>query len=144
HKMGDVYQDKMTKDLDKTMIREGVKEDLSQLDRTDGYLGEYHTKSPFLIVKYRDYILVDGDLINVYLNDKLLRSQIYLNADFGELKITLTQGINNIDFVVASTGTSGGNTAELHVLDDANKTITTQYWDNKALGVKIKMIIVKE
>jgi hypothetical protein len=144
HNLGGVYQDKMTKDLDKTMVREELKEDKSVLDRTDRYLGEYRTKSEFFVVKYRDYILVDGDLINVYSNDKLLRSQLYLNADFGELKIPLTQGINDIEFVVASTGTSGGNTAELHVLDDANKPITTQYWDNKALGVKIKMIVIRE
>jgi hypothetical protein len=144
HKLGDVYQAKMTKDLDKTMIREELKEDKSVLDRVDRYLGEYRTKSEFFIVKYRDYIQIDGDLINVYLNGKIVRSQLYLDYDFGALKIPLALGFNNIEFVVASTGTSGGNTAELHVLDDVNREITSEYWNNLALGVKIKMIVIRE
>ena len=144
HKLGDVYQDKMTKDLDKTMIREGLKEDNSTLDRVDRYLGEYRTKSEFFAVKYRDYIAIDGDLINVYLNGKLLRSGLYLNYEFGEFRIPLTLGLNNIELVVASTGTSGGNTAELHILDDVNRNVTTEYWNNLALGVKIKMIVIRE
>jgi hypothetical protein len=144
HKLGDVYQAKMTKDLDKTLIREELKEDKSVLDRVDRYLGEYRTKSEFFVVKYRDYIQIDGDLINVYSNGKVLRSELYLNSEFGEFRIPLTLGFNNIEFVVASTGTSGGNTAELHVLDDVNREITSEYWNNLALGVKIKMIVIRE
>lgn len=144
HKLGDVYQDKMTKDIDKIMIREGLKEDKSLLDRKDRYLGEYRTKSKFLTLKYRDYIVIDGDLINVYLNGNLLRAGLYMNDDFGEFQIPLSMGFNNIELVVASTGTSGGNTAELHVSDDVNRNITTEYWNNLALGVKIKIIAVKE
>lgn len=144
HKLGDVYLDKMTKDLDKTLIREELKEDKSVLDRVDRYLGEYKTKSEFFIVKYRDYIAIDGDLINVYLNGKVLYSSLYLNYEFGEFKIPLALGFNNIEFVVASMGSSGGNTAELHVLDDSNKDVKTEYWNNLALGVKIKMIVIKE
>lgn len=144
HKLGDVFQSKMTKDLDKTLIREELKEDKSFLDRVDRYLGEYRTKSEFFAVKYRDYIQIDGDLINVYLNGKILRSELYLNSEFGEFRIPLALGFNNIEFVVASTGTSGGNTAELHVLDDVNREITSEYWNNLALGVKIKMIVIRE
>lgn len=144
HKLGDVYQAKMTKDLDKTMVREELKEDKSQLDRTDRYLGEYKTKSEFYVVKYRDYIQIDGDLINIYINSKLLRSELYLNSGFGELKIPLALGLNVIELAVASTGTSGGNTAEIHFLDDVKQSITTEYWNNLALGVKIKMIVVRE
>ena len=141
---GDVYMDKMEKDLGKTLVKEGLKEDSRFLDRSDRYLGEYRTKSEFFVVKYRDYIQIDGDLVNVYLNSKLLYSELYMNYELGEIRIPLALGFNNVEFVVASTGTSGGNTAEIHVLDDLNKTVTTEYWENKALGVKIKMIIIKE
>lgn len=144
HKLGDVYQSKMTKDLDKTMVQEGLKEDKSTLDRVDRYLGDYKTKSEYFAVKYRDYIQIDGDLINIYSNGKLLRSNLYLNSNFGEFRIPLVLGLNDIEFVVASTGTSGGNTAEIHVLDDVNRSITTEYWNNLALGVKIKMIVIRE
>lgn len=144
HKLGDVYQNKMTKDLDKTMVREGLKEDNSFLDRTNRYLGDFRTKSNLLVVTYRDYIQIDGDLFNVYLNDQLIQSQLYLNYELGEFKIPLSKGINKIEFVVASQGTSGGNTAEIHVIDDASKSVTDEYWDNLALGTKIKLIVIKE
>jgi hypothetical protein len=144
HKLGDVYQDKMTKDLDKTIVREGLKEDNSFLDRTNRYLGDFRTKSNLLVVAYRDFIQIDGDLFSVYLNDQLIQSQLYLNYELSEFKIPLSKGINKIEFVVASQGTSGGNTAEIHVLDDTSKSITDEYWDNLALGTKIKLIVVKE
>lgn len=144
HQLGDVYLAKMTKDLDKTMVREELKFDKSLLDRVDRYLGEYNTKSEFFVLKYRDYIEIDGDLINVYVNNKLLRSGLYLNFEFGELRIPLSVGINNIELVVASTGTSGGNTAEIHFLDDKKSSITKEYWNNLALGVKIKTIVIRE
>lgn len=144
HKLGDVFQEKMTKDLDKTMVREGLKEDFSSLDRANRYLGDFKTKSKFLIVKYRDYIQIDGDLINVYLNDKIIQSQLYLYSQLDEFKIPLSTGINNIEFVVASQGTSGGNTAEIHVIDDAGKPMTNEYWNNLALGTRIKLIVIKD
>ena len=144
HKLGDVYQEKMTQDLKKTMIQEGLKEDTSSLDRTNRYLGDYKTKSEYLMVKYRDYIQVDGDLINVYWNDKIIQSKLYLYGSFNEFKIPLIVGINTIEFVVASQGTSGGNTAEIHVIDDKDKSMTVEYWNNLALGTKIKMIVIRE
>ena len=144
HKMGDVYQDKMTKDLGKTMIREGLKEDNSFLDRKDRDLGEFRTKSDFLLINYRDYIQIDGDLINIYVNDKLIQSQMYLYSQMNQIKIPLTLGYNKIELVVASTGSSGGNTAEIHAIDDAGKSITDEYWNNLALGTKIKLMVIKE
>jgi len=144
HKMGDVYQEKMAKDLDKTMIREGLKEDTSFLDRKDRDLGEFKTKSDFLLINYRDYIQIDGDLITIYVNDKLFVSQLYLYSQMSQVKIPMVAGINKVELVVASTGTSGGNTAEIHASDDAGKAITEEYWNNLALGTKIKLIVIKE
>ena len=144
HKMGDVYVANMTKDLSKTMIREGLKEDTSFLDRKNRDLGEFRTKSDFLFISYRDYIQIDGDLINIYVNDKLFRSQLYLYSQMSQVKIPLVLGINKVELVVASTGTSGGNTAEIHAVDDAGKAITDEYWNNLALGTKIKLLVIKE
>ncbi len=144
HKLGDVYQANMSKDLSTTMIREGLKEDNSFLDRKDRDLGEFRTKSHFLFISYRDYIQIDGDLITIYVNDKLFRSQLYLYSQMDQIKIPLVVGINKVELVVASTGTSGGNTAEIHAADDAGKTITDEYWNNLALGTKIKLLVIKE
>lgn len=139
HSLGEVYQDKMTKDLHKT-LHEGE----GPLDRTNRYLGDFKTKAEFLVVKYRDYIQIDGDLINVYLNDKLIQSQVYLYYQLGQFKIPLSKGINNIEFVVASQGTSGGNTAEIHVIENDGKPLTDEYWNNLALGTRIKLLVIKE
>lgn len=144
HKMGDVYQANMTKDLSKTMIREGLKEDNSFLDRKNRDLGEFKTKSEFLHLSYRDYIQIDGDRISIYVNDKLFRAQLYLYSQMDQIKIPLAKGFNKIELVVASTGTSGGNTAEIHAADDAGKMVTDEYWNNLALGTKIKLIMIKE
>ena len=144
HKLGDVYQANMAKDLSTTMIREGLKEDNSLLDRNDRDLGEFKTKSNFLFISYRDYIQIDGDLINIYVNDKLFRSQLYLYSQMSQVKIPLLVGLNKVELVVASTGTSGGNTAEIHAADDDGKTITDEYWNNLALGTKIKLLVIKE
>lgn len=144
HSLGEKYQSKMTKDLEKRMIHEGLKEDTSTLDRANRYLGDFRTKSEFLVVKYRDYIQIDGDLISVYVNGTIIQSNLYLYSHLSQFKIPLKTGINNIEFVVASQGTSGGNTAEIHVIDDASKSITDEYWNNLALGTKIKLIVVKE
>jgi hypothetical protein len=49
HKLGDVYQDKMAKDLEKTMVQEGLKEDDSYLVKIDLNFGEIRTKSKYFI-----------------------------------------------------------------------------------------------
>jgi hypothetical protein len=144
HKLGDVYLDKMTKDLSKTMVREELKEDKSLLDRKDRDLGEFRTNSEFLFISYRDYIQIDGDLINIYVNDKLFRSQLYLYSQMNQIEIPLVLGINKIELIVSSTGTSGGNTAEIHAGDATGKIITEEYWNNLALGTKIKLLVIKE
>lgn len=144
HKLGDVYQSKMTKDLEKTMIQEGLKEDDSKLDRKNRFLGDFKTKSKYLLVRYRDYVHIDGDLIDVYCNGKMIQSKLYLYSTMEDFKIPLEIGINTIEFVVASQGTSGGNTAEIHVIDDSSRSVTNEYWNNLALGTKIKLIVVKE
>jgi hypothetical protein len=144
HKMGDVYQAAMSNDLNKGLIREGLKEDTSLLDRKDRDLGEFRTKSEFLFIRYRDYIQIDGDLITIYVNDKLFRAQLYLYSQMNQIKIPLTVGFNKVELVVASTGTSGGNTAEIHAIDDAGKSVTNEYWNNLALGTKIKLLVIKE
>jgi hypothetical protein len=61
-----------------------------------------------------------------------------------QIKIPLVKGINKVELVVASTGTSGGNTAEIHAYDDAGKVVTDEYWNNLALGTKIKLLLIKE
>ncbi len=144
HKMGDVYKEKMTADLGKSLIREGLKEDSSFLDRENRDLGEFRTKSELLIMHYRDYMQIDGDVINIYINDKLFKSQMYLFSQLQNIKLPLSKGINIIELVVASTGTYGGNTGEIHAIDGLGTKLKDEYWNNLALGTKIKLLVIKE
>ncbi|MFM9824763.1 hypothetical protein [Flavobacterium sp.] len=139
HKLGDVYQDKMQKDLDNTLHENDV-----SLVREDKYFGEFKTKSKFYIVKYRDFIAVDGDLVRVYQNDKVIMNAIAMDSFYNEFKINLVEGINKIEFVAMNTGTSGGNTAEFQIYDDQGNLFNSYYWDNLATGFKGKLIIIKE
>jgi hypothetical protein len=136
---GDVYKEKMEKDLYKTLH-----ENDAPLLRQNFYFGDFKTKSLFLTVKYRDYIYVDGDLLRIYSNGKIIKSELYLEGILKEIKIDLADGINKIDFEALNTGTSGGNTAEIQIYDDKNVLITSNLWDNLAAGYKGSIIMVRE
>ncbi len=139
HKLGDVFQEKMQRDLNKTLH-----ENDAPLVREDKYFGDYKTKSKFYIVKYRDFIAVDGDLVRVYQNDKVIMNALEMDSFYNDFRIDLVEGINKIEFVAMNTGTSGGNTAEFQIYDDQGKLFNSYYWDNLATGFKGKLIIFKE
>lgn len=136
---GDIYRDKMTKDLNKT-LHEGD----APLLRENMDFGQRKTKSKYLIIKYRDYIVVDGDLLRVYSNGLVIQNQLYLDANLNEFRINLAEGFNKLEFEALNTGTSGGNTAEIQVYDDANTLISDSYWNNLAAGFKGSLLIIKE
>ena len=136
---GDVYKEKMAQDLNKTL-----NENNAPLLKKNFDFGDYKTKSEYLIVKYRDYIYVDGDLLRVYLNYNVIRSELFLEGTLKEIKIVLNPGINKVEFEALNTGTSGGNTAEIQIYDDKNNLITTNFWDNLASGFKGSILLIKE
>ena len=136
---GDVYKEKMVADLNKTL-----NENNAPLLKKNFDFGDYKTKSEYLIVKYRDYIYVDGDLLRVYQNYNVIRSELFLEGTLKEIKIVLSPGINKVEFEALNTGTSGGNTAEIQIYDDKNNLITNNFWDNLAAGFKGSIIMVKE
>ena len=107
------------------------------------YLGDCKTKSGLVNVLYRDHQYVDGDLIRVFVNDDIVQSAIYLSSSFKGFNLPLQSGFNRIDFLALNQGTSGPNTAELHVYDDTGKLISAYEW-NLQTGNKATVIIVKE
>jgi hypothetical protein len=137
--LGDYYMEKMSNDLDKT-LHEGD----APLIRANADFGEIRTKSKYFIVKYRDYIVVDGDLVKISNNSKILQSRLEMDGYYGEFKFFLNEGINLFETEALNTGTSGGNTAEIQMYDDKGKNINSVYWNNWATGVKGKLLIIKE
>ncbi|PKA84132.1 hypothetical protein ATE92_2302 [Ulvibacter sp. MAR_2010_11] len=116
---------------------------LSEIEGGDQYLGDFKTTSGFVSVQYRDHEYVDGDVIRVFVNDDVVQSSIYLNGVFQGFKLSLVSGFNKIDFQALNQGSSGPNTAELHVYDDTGKLVSAYKW-NLLTGDKATVIVVKE
>lgn len=116
--------------------------DLSFLKR-DEELGDYKSNGNYLNVYCRDYGEVDGDLVDVYLNDELIIANVYLTGSFQGLNIPLKQGFNKIEFKALNQGLYGPNTAEIKALNDKGKIITQSRW-GLLTGYKARLIIVKD
>jgi len=111
--------------------------------KTDQYLGDFKSNSKFVYLIYRDHQSVDGDLVRIYVNDDVVRSNVYLDAVFQGFKINLVKGFNKIDIEALNQGTSGPNTAEFQLHDDLGNVVTANEW-NLTTGVKATIIVVKE
>lgn len=141
---GDELKEKLEKDLGKTLVREGLKEDDRLLVKIDIKFGEIRTKSDYFIVKYRDFGDIDGDLFRVFFNEDVFADKIFLEYDLNEFKIFLKDGINTMSIQALNKGAIGGNTGEFQIYDSKGKHILTDYWQNLDAGVRANFIIVKE
>ena len=137
--VGEEYLKKMQKDVDKTLNENNM-----PLLRRNFDFGQINTKSKYVIVRVRDFIYVDGDLLRIYQNATILKEQVFLGDSFTDIKILLGEGFNKLDFEALNTGTSGGNTAEIIIIDDQKKVLSKNYWDNLATGFKGTILLVKE
>lgn len=131
---GDEIRDRLNQKTDR---QEGIEY------RRNQSLGTYKTKSISAKVMYRDAQYVDGDLIRVYLNGKVIQTQVYLDNNFKGFEIVLEKGFNKIDFEALNQGDSGPNTAEFQVYDDQERLVSASEW-NLGTGFKASIIIVKE
>ncbi len=109
----------------------------------DQALGEVRVRASKVNVVYRDHEYVDGDRIRVYVNKDVVRSDIVLTGSFNGLDIPLQPGINEVDFLALNQGSSGPNTAELHIYDDNGQLVSAKKW-NLLTGYKATIIIIKE
>lgn len=105
-------------------------------------LGSFITKGPVVELYARDAQYVDGDRVRVYLNGKIVQSDIYLQAQYTPVLIKLQNGFNTIEIEALNQGSSGPNTAAFSVFDDSGKLITSSEW-NLLTGARATMIIVK-
>lgn len=141
---GAQYIPGMEKALDKGLRAEGLKGERGELVKRNIDFGEIKTKSKFFIIKLRDFGAIDGDLVKVSSNSRVLVPQLFLESNFREIKIMLDTGFNKMDFEALNIGTLGGNTAEIKIYDDQNTLMKSDYWDNLAAGFKATILVVKE
>ena len=139
---GELYNKQVNKNLESTKL---TPEEVEQRNgsTTDQYFGDFKSKAKFVNVLYRDHGVVDGDLIQVRVNDDVVKSSVYLSGGFRGFKLNLQKGFNKIDFVALNQGESGPNTAEFEVVDDMGNLVSANRW-NLATGAKATIIVVKE
>ena len=118
------------------------KEPLPEYGR-DQSLGTVSTGAQFVSVKYRDHEYVDGDLIRVYVNGDIVQASVYLSGSFAGFTLSLDEGENAIVFEALNQGSSGPNTAELHVYDDNGFIISAKEW-NLLTGSRATIKVIKE
>lgn len=119
------------------------KETTNQKNETDFSLGTLYSASKFVTIEFRDFQLVDGDRIKVYLNEKIINSDIRLDDVAYQIRIDLINGYNKIDIKALSSGFSGPNTAELSVFDDKGVLISIQKW-NIETGQYATLSVIKK
>jgi len=130
---GDIVRDKLNK----------KESDPDLLIRKNQYLGDFKTKAGKVKIIYRDHEFPDGDVIKVWVNDRVLIQGIVMEQSFGSFEIDLESGFNKIDFEALNQGTSGPNTAEFRIFDDKGTLVSSNRW-NLATGFKATVIVVKE
>lgn len=139
---GELYVDRINKSLDHLRLSEEELE-MKNGSSTDQYFGDFKSNAKFVNVVYRDHGYVDGDIIQVLVNDDVIHARVFLTSGFKGFKLDLQKGFNKIDFLALNQGESGPNTAEFRVVDDVGNLISTNRW-NLATGVKATIIVVKE
>lgn len=137
---GELYTKRVEK-LEKELLPEG--HGLNSGLKEDAYWGDYHTTSDHIYISYRDHGRVDGDLLNVLVDDEVLKSNIYLSGGFQGFKLKLKKGFNKIDFYAINEGSLLPNTAQYQIIDDKNDLITGKIWA-LSQGVKVTVIIIKD
>lgn len=111
--------------------------------KSDTFLGQFSSSTKTIRIACRDHEAPDGDLVRVWLNDKVAINQILLDIDFKEIYLELNEGINKIEFEALNQGESGPNTAQFVIVNAKGVVVTSNKW-NLTTGVKAKVIVVKE
>ncbi len=105
-------------------------------------LGSFVTKGELVELYCRDAQHVDGDRVRVFLNGKIVQTDIYLQGNYTPVLIKLANGFNTIEIEALNQGTSGPNTAAFSVFDESGTLVTSSEW-NLLTGARATMIVVK-
>nr|WP_294776267.1 hypothetical protein [uncultured Flavobacterium sp.] len=128
------YTDKMNQKSDGVILEKF---------KSDSFLGQFKTGTKIISIACRDHEAPDGDLVRIWLNDKVAVDAILLDVDFKEVYLDLNEGLNKIEIEALNQGESGPNTAQFVIYDQKKGMITTNKW-NLTTGVRAKLIILKD
>ncbi len=105
-------------------------------------LGTIESSTTYVKLEFRDYGLVDGDRVRIYLNEEVVDANIVLKGISAFIHIPLRKGYNRIDFKALNQGLYGPNTAQFFVYDDKGGLIKQQQW-NLATGAIATLGVIR-
>jgi hypothetical protein len=73
----------------------------------------------------------------------VVQSSVFLGASFSGFTLSLQPGANRIEFEAINQGSSGPNTAELHVYNEKGLIISAKEW-NLLTGYKASVLVIKD
>lgn len=97
--------------------------------KSDAGLGTIESSTKTVRIEFRDYGLVDGDRVRIFLNEEIVDANITLTGLSAFIDLKLKRGYNRIDFMALNQGFVGPNTAQFIVFDDKGKIITAKAWN---------------
>jgi len=92
-------------------------------------LGTINSTTRTVKIECRDHSYIDGDRIQIYVNEKVVSSNIGLKRNYFVVYIQLEKGYNRIDFQALNQGFSGPNTAEVIVYDAKGNLLSAKEWN---------------
>ena len=114
---------------------EGVSPELFNRDMD---LGRAMVFTKKIELSTRDYGLIDGDHIRVWLNGVLVNPSIVLRDDFQKFSVELNPGMNIIEIEALNYGQLSPNTGQYDFYD-ANGTLFSQKYWNLGIGYKARL-----
>ncbi len=131
---GEIFEKRWNKELEKGGIIRTM---------SDQFLGEHNVDTKFVNIICRDHEYVDGDRVRIYVNDVVVKQNLYLTNSYRRVEVNLAQGKNTVEIEALNQGDSGPNTAEFLVYDDKGALISSKEW-NLLTGVKAIIVFNNE
>lgn len=118
--------DRIVEKENQKLKREGLS---SVVDNSDSYLGEFVITTVKLNIECRDYGVIDGDMVRIWLNDMLVVSKIDLISGYQRYTLDVNEGLNVIQIEALNTGELFPNTGQFAFIDGHEKLVTNQQWN---------------
>lgn len=128
----EIYTDKYNEQLKE----DGIKPELFNRDMN---LGSFDVYTKEINLSSRDFGVIDGDLVRVWVNGEIVNPRIFLESKYKTMTLTLKKGLNIVEIEALNYGELSPNTGQFMFVDANKELITTQYW-NLGIGYKAKLI----
>lgn len=103
------------------------------------HYGTFTITSDFIIIRYRDYGNVDGDMVKVVLNGKTIYASLTLYGEYSEIRLPINMGLNILEIFALNEGLYSPNTAQFGLYEGKRQMISAEW--NLLTGFKAHFVI---